>query len=119
MDGLPKTLNHIAQELLGEDGPYFCGDELTYADFQIFHYLDNVCTLIGGIEVLEKLAGREGEKLKAFINRMKGIPAIQQRLAERPQSGTGQVGVSGSIMHSVKVPCELPAVKESLAKALK
>lgn len=45
LEHLPRHLK-VLSDAIGE-GPYLCGANLTYTDFEIFHLLDNVCTFLG------------------------------------------------------------------------
>eukprot|EP00929_Paragymnodinium_shiwhaense_P079489 TRINITY_DN41390_c0_g1_i2.p1 TRINITY_DN41390_c0_g1~~TRINITY_DN41390_c0_g1_i2.p1 ORF type:complete len:193 (+),score=46.73 TRINITY_DN41390_c0_g1_i2:301-879(+) len=105
------AVKYLAEEL--GDGPFFCGEAVTYADFGVFHYVDNIRTLDGGA-AMDRL-GDAGAKLRSWEQAMREIPAIAECLAERPQPGTGAVGKAGSIINTVAVPSELPVIKATLA----
>uniref|UniRef100_A0A7S2LXF7 Glutathione transferase n=1 Tax=Zooxanthella nutricula TaxID=1333877 RepID=A0A7S2LXF7_9DINO len=107
---LPGTLKYLAGELGGRR--FFGGDAPHYADFQVWHYVDNMRTLDGGA-TLEAL-GEPGEVLQAWYDAVAALPGVAEYLASRPRLGTGQVGLEGSIHHAVAVPSELPVVREAL-----
>jgi len=106
----PATWRHLAGEL--GDRTFFGGVAPHYADFAVFHYLDNLCTLDGGATLAG--LGSEGVALRKWYEAMCGLPAVSAYISERPQPGSGLVGKPGSIMATVAVPSELPAVKQAL-----
>ncbi|KAG7341644.1 Leg1 family protein [Nitzschia inconspicua] len=107
VESLSEMLSFLSQEI--QDGPYVCGRDLTYADFAIFHLLDNLCTLLGEDNVLET-AAPDGT-LRAFYDKMYRLPSISGRMLERPLAGTGEVGREGSIIYTSKAPSRLEFVQ--------
>mmetsp|Transcript_50683 Transcript_50683/g.93701 ORF Transcript_50683/g.93701 Transcript_50683/m.93701 type:complete len:224 (-) Transcript_50683:302-973(-) len=104
LENIPIVFKYLAKEL-GDD-PYFCGD-LTYADFCIFHFMDNIRTLDGGYTLSQMDDDAEKEKLEKFYNRMRDIDSVKRYLQERPRPGTQQVGnPAGSIIYAIKNPPE-------------
>eukprot|EP00873_Tetraselmis_striata_P039530 jgi/Tetstr1/459794/TSEL_005145.t1 len=95
----PKALACLEAEL-GE-GPFFAGDLPCYADFALFHLLDNMRTLDGG-EALAAAGGR----LRAFYEAVSELPGVKEYLASRPQPGTGEAGKDGSIMAARACPTQ-------------
>jgi glutathione S-transferase len=96
-------LSFLSNEI--QDGPYVCGANLSYADFIVFHVLDNLCTLMGEENVLDRAA--PDATLRTFYDKMYRLPAISGRMMERPLAGRNEVGQAGSIIYSVKVPSKL------------
>lgn len=98
--GFPAFFAHVTP-CLGE-GPFFGGSEPNYGDFQIFHIVDNLCTLDGGatMTALESTQPALAMWHKAMLQ----LPAVAAHLAARPQPGSGEVGRSGSIIAKHKVP---------------
>ena len=106
---VPTTYSYLETEL--EEGPYFCGSDLCYVDFQLFHYIDNVYTLDGGYTLREK------PKLEQFYNRMKELDAVEKHLSMRPKCGTKQIGnPKGCIIYEISNPSkDIPTIKEYIA----
>jgi glutathione S-transferase len=109
LEHLPQHLKVLSQAIgCGDnDGPYVCGSELTYADFMVFNILDNLCTLFGEDNILNK----NNPSLRAFYDKMYRLPAISKRLWERPLAGSGEVGRPKSIIYTTKVPSHLEFVQ--------
>lgn len=105
LEHLPRHLK-VLSDAIGE-GPYLCGANLTYTDFEIFHLLDNACTLFGEDNVLNKIT----VSLRSFYDKMYRLPAISGRLHDRPLAGSGMVGRPGSIIFTTKVPSRLDFVQ--------
>lgn len=108
VDSLEEILSYLTNEIQ-EDGPYVCGSNLTYADFAIFHLLDNLGTLVGEDNLLEIAA--PNDTLRAYYDTMYRLPSVSGRLMERPVAGTGKVGRKGSIIHITKAPSKLDFVQ--------
>jgi len=77
------------------DGPFFGGDQPSYGDFNAFHYVDNLDTLVPGI-----LGDRAG--LVAWMVRVSRLPGVSTYLASRPPLGTTSLGFP-------KAPIQTPA----------
>lgn len=107
LESLPEMLASLSEEI--QDGPYVCGTDLTYADFAVFHVLDNLCTLLGEDNVLETAA--PNATLRTYYDKMYRLPAISGRMMERPLAGSGDVGRPGSIIHSTKTPSKLDFIQ--------
>lgn len=109
VESLGEIVAFLSAEI--QDGPYVCGSDLTYADFAVFHLLDNLCTLLGEDNVLE-VAPSNGT-LRAFYDKMYRLPSISGRMMERPFAGSGEVGREGSIIYSTKAPSRLDFVQKA------
>jgi glutathione S-transferase len=114
LDELPHHLSFLSTEI--GDGPYVCGTELTYVDFMVFHYIDNLCTLLGEENILDKAC--PNPNLRNYYDKMYRLPAISKRMMDRPLSGSGEVGIEGSIIHSVKAPSRLDFIKDVMKEKL-
>ncbi|KAL3914116.1 MAG: hypothetical protein SGILL_006228 [Bacillariaceae sp.] len=106
---IEENLLFLTREI-GE-GPYLCGADLSYADFIIFHLLDNMCTLFGEENVLEKAA--VNDTLRTFYDKMYRLPAVSGRMMERPLAGREAVGQQGSILYSSKSPSRLGFIQNA------
>ena len=104
-----KDLAFLSSEI--GDGPYVCGFDLSYADFILFHVLDNLCTLFGEENVLDKAAS--DATLRTYYDNMYRQPAISGRMMERPLAGREEVGQPGSILYAVKAPSRLDFVRDA------
>ncbi|KAL3909140.1 MAG: hypothetical protein SGILL_008206 [Bacillariaceae sp.] len=102
-------LVHFTMEI--GDGPFVCGEDLTYVDFAVFCVLDNLGTLLGEENVLERAA--PGPTLRNFYDKMYRLPAISGRMMERPLAGHQEVGGKVSIIYSTKAPSRLDFVQEA------
>jgi len=105
----PKVFAYLEQELGG--GKFYGGDAPHIGDFQLFHYVDNLRLLDGGVTV-DKLP-----KLKGWENSMRSLPAVAKHCAERPKSGTAEIGTPASIIATTAAPSTLPVVQEALKGA--
>ena len=76
-----------ASDVLG-DKNFFGGDKPCYADFNMFHYLDNLDTLLPD--------SIDHENLKEWFHRVATLEEISAYLKERPQLGSCDVGRPGS-----------------------
>jgi len=72
----PPKLKNL-DRVLG-DGPFFCGAILTYADLNVWHYLDNVRTV-------EPTALDEYHTVLGFMSAVAALPGVQEYLASRPK----------------------------------
>ena len=68
---------------------FFAGSAPSYGDIQMFHYLD--LALLAKPTCLD-----DAPKTKAFVDKMKALPAIATYLTERPQIGSQKIGKPGS-----------------------
>merc|ERR1740121_2993065 len=109
----PATWRAFAGLLSAKGGKFFGGAAPHIGDFHVFHYLDNLCTLDGGV-TLRTLGDEQTASLQAWRAEMQSLPGVQEYLGSRPQPGTGAVGRPGSIMATVEVPADMPIVKEAL-----
>jgi len=109
---LPMTLEYLAGEL--GKGPFFCGEQLTYCDFAVFHFLDNISTLDGGATL--KHIGDKGIHLRAFFEKMRSLPSVAKYISTRPQAGSQAVGMPASIIYNVKKPSELEVVQKAISQ---
>lgn len=71
---LPHKLNCLA-DLLG-DSAFYGGDQACYADFGVWHYLDNTETVKPGSVM--------PQKLRDWMERVASLPEVAAYLAERP-----------------------------------
>eukprot|EP00210_Caulerpa_lentillifera_P008390 g8002.t1 len=71
---LPVTLDFLTEAL--SDLKFFGGDEPSYADFGVYHYLDNTVTV--------KPDAIRCEKLKMWMERIAALPGVAEYLSTRP-----------------------------------
>lgn len=69
--------------------PFFGGDQPAYCDFNCFHYLDNLDTLIP--DVL-----KDHQLLIDWMVRLANLPGINKYLESRPKQGSDKLGMPGS-----------------------
>mmetsp|Transcript_30314 Transcript_30314/g.54895 ORF Transcript_30314/g.54895 Transcript_30314/m.54895 type:complete len:236 (+) Transcript_30314:99-806(+) len=102
---VPDAYKLIASTtMIGKNGPFCCGPDVSYGDFVIFHHLDLIRTLDGGAT----LAGHKA--MTAFWKRMNELPALQEYLATRETS----VGRPGSILETNQDPSMLASVQTAV-----
>ena len=58
---------------------YFCGDEVTYADFAMFHIMDLV-------RMVEPNLISKNDNLVKWMNRVENLPGVKEYLQSRPES---------------------------------
>jgi len=58
---------------------YFCGDEVTYADFAMFHIMDLV-------RLVEPNLISQNDNLVKWMNRVENLPGVKEYLQSRPES---------------------------------
>merc|ERR1712196_363709 len=75
--GFPARLRHFSKLLA--DRQFFCGTTPTYCDFSVFHILDNSLAL-------NPAALDAYPNMRAYFDRVSGLPAIAQYLQERPDA---------------------------------
>ena len=85
-------------------------------DFQIFHYVDNICTLDGGFTIRNRISQGHSRALLDWYGSVKSLPAIKNYLSARPRPGTGEIGKPGSIINTEKHPSALDIVQSELKK---
>ena len=83
-----KPQLHAASVILGEK-PFFGKETPAYADFNMWHYLDNIDTLVPGI--LDDFPN-----LKEYMVRLARLDGVKQYLQERPQLGDPNLGKDGA-----------------------
>ena len=86
----------FAERFLPDGAAYFGGDRPHYGDFNLFHVLDNAQLILP--ECLEQYP-----KLGAWKRRMESIDALRAYLIERPQKGSGKVGLPRSLLQTKDV----------------
>eukprot|EP00286_Rhodomonas_abbreviata_P009552 CAMPEP_0181333668 /NCGR_PEP_ID=MMETSP1101-20121128/25805_1 /TAXON_ID=46948 /ORGANISM="Rhodomonas abbreviata, Strain Caron Lab Isolate" /LENGTH=230 /DNA_ID=CAMNT_0023443505 /DNA_START=38 /DNA_END=727 /DNA_ORIENTATION=- len=97
---LPEALPPIFAKLAGltdalkDDKPFFGGDKPHWAEFGLFHILNNLKNLKGGNDGLRQL----GEKWVRWYANFGELPGVKEYVANRPRSGTGETGKEGSLM---------------------
>jgi len=96
--GLVKWLGEQlgADYLGGSRGP-------SIADFQLFHAVNNVCTLDGG----KTLAEAAPEAVREWYARIAGIPEVAAYLEARPKPGSKEVGNEGTIIFKYEDPSKV------------
>jgi len=72
---LPGKLANIARRL--GDGPFFCGENVSHADFNMYHHLDNARSV-------EPSCLDAHPTLGQFLAAVEGIPAVRAYLDARP-----------------------------------
>ena len=96
---LSRHLEYLQQEIgeTNDNGPYVCGQQLTYVDFMVFHYLNNACTLYGR----DTVVGGSSSILETYYDTMlNDVPAVQTWLKQRSQAGCQQVGTKSSLIYN-------------------
>ena len=89
---LPRRLE-AAQKILG-DRDYYGGKSPHYGDFGLFHIFDITLTVQpGSLDAYPKL--------KAWQERMHGIPGVQQYITSRPGPSTPGWGIPGTVIMSM------------------
>lgn len=83
-------------ESLGQKS-FFGGEKPKYPDFNVFHYLDNLDTLVPGI-----LDGHHN--LVEWMCRVASLPGIKEYLKNRPQIGSTELGKPGTRIQSTNFP---------------
>ena len=83
----------FAERFLPDGEEYFGGSRPHFGDFNLFHVLDNAQLVLP-----DCLAPYP--KLAAWMRRMEGLDALRAYLAERPQKGSGKVGLPRSLMQT-------------------
>ncbi|ORE11129.1 glutathione S-transferase [Rhizopus microsporus var. microsporus] len=66
----PQTLDTVEQMLSKSSGPYLLGERITYADFLIFHQLDD--------DNQAKVDSQKHPHLAAFVEAIKNRPSLQK-----------------------------------------
>jgi glutaredoxin 2 len=130
---LPSTLTYIAEELKlsksisksnsssnnndDDDCPlFFGGNEPNMGDFQVFHYVNNICTLDGGFTMNHRISQTDTQTLQNWYNSIQNIPVIGNYLSNRPKPGTKKIGRPGSIMYTETDPSMMEIVQVELKK---
>lgn len=72
---LPGKLANIARRL--GDGPFFCGENVSHADFNMYHHLDNARSV-------EPSCLDAHPTLGQFLAAVEGIPSVRAYLDARP-----------------------------------
>jgi len=83
-----------------EDEPFFGGAAPGYGELGLF-YLVEECLLL-----VPNLLDDVGDNLKQWYSRVAALPGLAEHLTNRPQVGSGEYGMPGSILHS-GIPPEL------------
>lgn len=90
---VPAALDHIEELLNASAGPFMGGTAPHYGEFNLWHWVDNVRTL-GGATV----APGARPKLTAWMAALEALPGVAAYLAERPKTGTGEIGKPNSLV---------------------
>lgn len=73
---------------------FFGGDKPAYCDFNCFHYLDNLDTLLPNIL-------KDHQLLIDWMVRLANLPDVKTYLASRAQQGSDKLGMPGSPIQTV------------------
>jgi len=82
---IDRKITHLALQLA--DQPFFGGASVAYADFTVWHYLDNVDTLVP-----HAIDGHAN--LVAWMRRVAELAGVKEYLAKREQRGSKNLGFS-------------------------
>ena len=130
LESLPSTLTYIAEELKlaksisssnnnsnDDCGQcFFGGTEPHMGDFQVFHYVNNICTLDGGFTMNHRISQTDSQILRNWYSSIQNIPVIGEYLSTRPKPGTKEIGRPESIMYTETDPSMMEIVQLELKK---
>jgi glutathione S-transferase len=101
LEGARPWLQGLESRLDVMKAPFFGGSMPHHGDFASWHLADQITTLDGGAAL------RTCDlKVQLWYASVAMLPAVASYIAERPQAGTGQVGLPGSLLHTSSVPHE-------------
>ena len=112
LSSLKRVLSWWSDEVKRTEGDFLGGAAPSIADFKIFHTLNNISTLFGEAYFNKAVT----QSLRAWYASMAALPPVASYLRERPQAGSGQVGMPDSFIRHAN-PSELPAMKAALSAA--
>jgi len=112
LSSLKRVLSWWSDEVKRTEGDFLGGAAPSIADFKIFHTLNNISTLFGEAYFNKAVT----QSLQAWYASMAALPPVASYLRERPQAGSGQVGMPDSFIRHAN-PSELPAMKDALSAA--
>lgn len=92
-------LDYIGPILSSTQPPFFGGTAPHYADFLLWHYMNNLSTLDGGT-TLVRLNSEHAVAIRDWYDAVARLPAISNYVAERPPAGSGMVGRSVSVIYN-------------------
>ena len=93
LQGARAWMQGLAERIDESQAPFFGGSTPHHGDFASFHLANQITTLDGGESLMSC-----GMKVQLWYHSVSFLPAVAEYLAVRPQAGTGDVGMPGSLL---------------------